>query len=224
MDAYNNYFANRYLRVAAAGQEIFTVKTVDSSLRPRFAVLDGVWGRVIAGAIDPVLYVVPATGALTALQDLVGGYSTNIFTNNGAQYAASFTVADNAAGNAWRPAAVGNIVGGAAGQALANVQADGNNYWFCIYDRPGTNTRITADYTVGLARQQFGTVRRAAAINIATDLEILDNWSSSEAIGELRFAMSALFEFGNDQLVYRNGELPEERTNLIPTAKAPGIF
>ena len=95
--------------------------------------------------------------------------------------------------------------------------------WYCFYDvaDPQTSIQINADVTA--VRAQFGTARGPDLMAV-TQADVL--WQlNTDKLDGFRWALQGLFEYSNDQLVYRNAlEVPEERTNLIPTAKAPGVF
>ena len=86
-------------------------------------------------------------------------------------------------------------------------------------------TNLNSVFSVSMVRSQFATPRDARRfVNNPQHCDIL-NVQSTAAIDELKFAMQALFEYGNDQIVYDNtSAVPRERTNLIITDKAPGVF
>ena len=226
--AFPSYFQHNYFRVTG-GNEIFGINRINPTYRVKFVVRNAVWKFIQGGAESNDSWRVPVSDECTAIPDGSLWFDTkNMFSTTDTFIHIPFAVAENTQGQAWRPATNGVLIGG-ANQALPQITNPNNDltaYWFCIVNDPNiiAPVQVQGAFTVGVARQQFGTPRNANVANNPTALQIL-NQRRTAALDELRFEMKGLFEFGNDQLVYRNvSEVPEERTNLIVTNKAPGIF
>ena len=164
--------------------------------------------------------MVPTTGELELTNE------TKIFsTSEDANYFQSVINTQPAA--QWRPAMQGvRVDANAPDQQPHNLPWGiyGTSNWVCRTDYAGhANVAVQVNFDVTAVREQFDTARDAN-VDPIVQAQVL-NQQRTDTLDELRYSLNSLFEYSNDQLVYRNAlEVPEERTNLIPTAKAPGVF